>query len=512
MRGDFGTTITGQPIADELGRRVGVSLRLLVIGSVLGTLIGVVVGAWGAIRQYHLSPTASSRWLRCCLLSTPTFVIANLVDAGALRVNSILGVQLFEYIGETSPDAVGGWWNQFVDRVQHLVLPTFTLALMAHRRLQPLPTQRDARRARPGLHPHRAREGSDPAPGAVQARPAHRADPDGHAVRLRRRADWSPAPCSPRRSSAGTAWASGWCRASRPRTPTSSPPITVFTGAADAACRPAVRRHLRGARPEGEGAMSEPVTTESATIGQVRPGCAEVRLATHPGVAPVPAQQARRGRARAARAASRRLLRAPAAAAVQLHRSGLLRAAAAAEHRRTGSAPTAIGQDLLAQTLRGMQKSMLIGVCVAFISTIIAATVGAIAGYFGGWRDRTLMWIVDLLLVVPSFILIAIVTPRLGLWRSRLLADRAALRVRLDDQLAHRARYDDEPAGARIRRGRKVHGRQQTGGSSSGTSCRMSRRSSSSTPRSTSAWRSWPKPGSASSVSASSRPMCRWAR
>lgn len=72
----------------------------------------------------------------------------------------------------------------------------------------------------------------------------------------------------------------------------------------------------------------------------------------------------------------------------------------------------AIGQDLLAQTLRGMQKSLVIGMAVAFISTIIAATVGAIAGYFGGWRDRTLMWIVDLLLVVPSFLLIAIVTPR----------------------------------------------------------------------------------------------------
>jgi glutathione transport system permease protein len=74
----------------------------------------------------------------------------------------------------------------------------------------------------------------------------------------------------------------------------------------------------------------------------------------------------------------------------------------------------ALGQDLLALTLRGMQKSMLIGVCVAVIATIIAATVGSIAGYFGGWRDRTLMWIVDLLLVVPSFIVVAIVTPRLG--------------------------------------------------------------------------------------------------
>jgi peptide/nickel transport system permease protein len=72
----------------------------------------------------------------------------------------------------------------------------------------------------------------------------------------------------------------------------------------------------------------------------------------------------------------------------------------------------AIGQDVLAQVLRGMQKSMLIGVCVAVISALIAATVGAIAGYFGGWRDRALMWFVDLLLVVPSFILIAIITPR----------------------------------------------------------------------------------------------------
>ena len=74
----------------------------------------------------------------------------------------------------------------------------------------------------------------------------------------------------------------------------------------------------------------------------------------------------------------------------------------------------ALGQDLLAQTLRGMQKSLLIGVCVAFISTAIAATVGAVAGYFGGWRDRALMWVVDLMLVVPGFLLIAIVTPRLG--------------------------------------------------------------------------------------------------
>ena len=130
FRGDFGTTVAGQPVSDELGRRVGVSLRLVVIGSVLGTLIGVIVGAWGAIRQYRLSDRVITV-LSLLVISTPTFVIANLLILAALRVNSILGVQFFEYTGETSPDAVGGAWNQFVDRLQHLVLPTFTLALTA---------------------------------------------------------------------------------------------------------------------------------------------------------------------------------------------------------------------------------------------------------------------------------------------------------------------------------------------------------------------------------------------
>ncbi|MGV0835869.1 ABC transporter permease [Mycolicibacterium thermoresistibile] len=130
IRGDFGTTVTGQPVGEELWRRIGVSLRLLVIGSVLGTVLGVALGAWGAIRQYRLSDRVVTI-LSLLVLSTPTFVIANVLILGALNVNSVLGIQLFEYTGETSPDAVGGTWNQFVDRLQHLVLPTFTLALAA---------------------------------------------------------------------------------------------------------------------------------------------------------------------------------------------------------------------------------------------------------------------------------------------------------------------------------------------------------------------------------------------
>jgi peptide/nickel transport system permease protein len=78
----------------------------------------------------------------------------------------------------------------------------------------------------------------------------------------------------------------------------------------------------------------------------------------------------------------------------------------------------AIGQDMYAVTLRGMQKSIVIGLLVAVIATGLAAVVGAFAGYFGGWVDKALMWGVDLLLVLPSFLIIAIISPRLkgGSW------------------------------------------------------------------------------------------------
>ena len=137
----------------------------------------------------------------------------------------------------------------------------------------------------------------------------------------------------------------------------------------------------------------------------------------------------------------------------------------------------ALGQDLLAQTLRGMQKSMLIGVCVAVISTIIAAAVGSVAGYFGGWRDRALMWVVDLLLVVPSFFLIVIVHPARRQSASIVGLIVVLARVQLDDQLAPGARYDDEPARARIRPGGKVYGCGQLAHHRAAHRCRTWRRS-----------------------------------
>lgn len=71
---------------------------------------------------------------------------------------------------------------------------------------------------------------------------------------------------------------------------------------------------------------------------------------------------------------------------------------------------TQSGRDMLALTLRGLRKSLLIGFLVALLSTGIAAIVGSFAAYFGGWFERIALWVIDLLLVVPSFLLIAVLS------------------------------------------------------------------------------------------------------
>ncbi|MFD6352946.1 ABC transporter permease [Nocardia tengchongensis] len=128
--GDFGQTLAGQPVNQELPRRIGVSLRLLLVGSILGTVLGVMIGAAGAIRQYKISDYVTTV-LSLLILSTPVFLLATLLKYGALEINTATGQQIFLYTGETSANAIHGAWNQFVDRLQHMIVPTLGLILSA---------------------------------------------------------------------------------------------------------------------------------------------------------------------------------------------------------------------------------------------------------------------------------------------------------------------------------------------------------------------------------------------
>lgn len=71
---------------------------------------------------------------------------------------------------------------------------------------------------------------------------------------------------------------------------------------------------------------------------------------------------------------------------------------------------TQAGGDVFALTMRGLQKSLLIGFLVALLSTTIAALVGSSVAYIGGLYSMVMMWIIDLLLVIPSFFLIAVLS------------------------------------------------------------------------------------------------------
>lgn len=70
-----------------------------------------------------------------------------------------------------------------------------------------------------------------------------------------------------------------------------------------------------------------------------------------------------------------------------------------------------IGQDVYVQTLVGLQKSLVIGLIVGPAAAIIAGLVGAIAGYVGGVWDKAIVWVIDLLLVIPGFFLLVLLSP-----------------------------------------------------------------------------------------------------
>ena len=59
VRGDLGRTIDNTPVNEEIGRRMWVSLRLLLFGALVGTTLGVAAGAFSAVKQHR--PVGSPR-------------------------------------------------------------------------------------------------------------------------------------------------------------------------------------------------------------------------------------------------------------------------------------------------------------------------------------------------------------------------------------------------------------------------------------------------------------------
>lgn len=125
---NWGQSPRGGRVQEEIDRRIWVSVRLITLGSLLGAVLGIVIGTWTAARQYQLSDRVLT-FFALLGLSVPSFVIASVLQMLATWINVKTGTRFFEFVGETG--ARGDWFGaDVVDRLQHLMLPTLALTIL----------------------------------------------------------------------------------------------------------------------------------------------------------------------------------------------------------------------------------------------------------------------------------------------------------------------------------------------------------------------------------------------
>ncbi len=72
------------------------------------------------------------------------------------------------------------------------------------------------------------------------------------------------------------------------------------------------------------------------------------------------------------------------------------------------------GRDLLSRLLIGSRVSISIGFVAVFISLIIGITLGSLAGFFGGWIDRVIVWLINVMWSIPTLLMVIAITLALG--------------------------------------------------------------------------------------------------
>ena len=72
------------------------------------------------------------------------------------------------------------------------------------------------------------------------------------------------------------------------------------------------------------------------------------------------------------------------------------------------------GRDVLTELVRATAVSLEIGLVAGVIATLIGLTLGLLAGYIGGWVDDFIMFITNLFTVIPSFVLLILISFSIG--------------------------------------------------------------------------------------------------
>ena len=72
------------------------------------------------------------------------------------------------------------------------------------------------------------------------------------------------------------------------------------------------------------------------------------------------------------------------------------------------------GRDLLSRLIIGTRVSLAVGLIAVLISLLIGVTLGAIAGYYRGWPDKIILWIINVVWSIPTLLLVVAITMALG--------------------------------------------------------------------------------------------------
>ena len=73
-----------------------------------------------------------------------------------------------------------------------------------------------------------------------------------------------------------------------------------------------------------------------------------------------------------------------------------------------------LGRDEFARLLRGARVSIMVGVLAVTGYLLIGGTLGALAGYYGGWLDNALMRFTDIIISAPFLLVVIAVTAATG--------------------------------------------------------------------------------------------------
>jgi peptide/nickel transport system permease protein len=72
------------------------------------------------------------------------------------------------------------------------------------------------------------------------------------------------------------------------------------------------------------------------------------------------------------------------------------------------------GRDILSRLMIGTRVSLAVGLIAVVISLTLGIFLGALAGYFRGWTDNLIMWLINVTWSIPTLLLVFAVTMALG--------------------------------------------------------------------------------------------------